>query len=491
MDTSTYAPITLKSVSAFLKALPDERRKEFYLRDTNLRGFHLRVRPNGKATYNLQARLHGKKRAWSFGDAKLFSVKEAKETAAEYLKLISLGKDPKRVAEKEAHARSEYPILKVLEDYCKRRRNQGRLLQDSTKKTYIDGIKRNAKAWASTDIRDLTVDDLLDWYETKQNRKDINAQKLKVLRTLQAVTNWAKRRGIVNENVCEIFINDELGGYPESKIRETYISENQMQDWLLSFQRQAKPHPRYYDKRTRRYAEKDVGGYEARWIKKPTISHTQRDYILFMLLTGRRKGEASKLRWADLNMNGSMHTYVMNPDIQKGHRQNRVPMTALISSMLKWRSEQPDRHKDLVFPHRQATGPIDNTRKSLKKICHSKWCNLVDIDGKPMVACNHDTRRTFTTTAAEAGQTDEQLAKHLTHSTPSVTQRYKVSSSFLIERALLEDIVMEIVGWDQYWYMVNWYGASSYLLDRIDYREAVKDPDDDYYEKHYAENEHV
>jgi len=501
MAASTYTKITITSVKNFLHSLSERQRysatrrdQDYYLRDTRLQGFFLRIRPSDKATYGVQSRLHGRKRTWTIGDQQLFSAIDASETAAEWLRLIKKGLDPKLEAEKQAHARSEYPVIEVVKDYCEKRRNRGVPLRESTKKTYIDAITRNAKAWANKDIRDLTVEDLEDWYNETQNRRNIFPQKLKVLRTLQAVINWAEKRGIIKgkQNVCETFMTEALGGLPEEVIRERHIPIGQIKQWLWSFQKQAKPHPRYFDQKKRTWARVDANDQKALWNKKPTISHTQRDYILFMLLTGRRAGESSQLRWSDLNMTDErMHTYVIRPEVAKGGRQNIVSMTPLVDALFEWRSEQPDRHKDWVFPNRQGTGPIVDARKALQKISHYEEdetgfaFDLHDDAGRHIEITPHDLRRTVATYAYEAGKTEEQLARVLAHRTPSVTQGYVVSSTRQRERDTLFEIEREIVGEGYYWFLVNWYGARDFLLEEMDYRQDEEDNDWGYYEKYH------
>ena len=443
----------------------------------------------------MQSRLHGRKRSWTIGDQQIFSATDASKTAAEYLRLIKTGIDPKKEAEKEAHARAEYPVKQVLELYLEQKMVRSKPLRDSTKKTYRESINRNAKAWANKDIRDLTVEDLHAWYWKKQNGKDIVPQKRKALRTIKTVINWGIRRHIITDkrNVAQIFIDERLGGFPDDDYRTRYIEPHEREDWIASFIKQAKPHPRYYDKTTRTWAEKDVGGYPRWWNKKPSISHTQRDWILFMLLSGRRSDESSEIRWADLDLNNrAMHTYVIQADRAKGRRQNRIPMTPLIDAMFKWRSEQPDRHKEWVFPHKYQTGPIDDCRVSLKKIARYEEEGFsIDIkrDGERVHIRPHDLRRTTATYGYEAGISYEEMKTVLTHARPTLQQQYVVTSSYKRERDYLEATEKEFLQQNYYWMMVNWYGASDHLLDLVldqpeegefGFYEKFHDPDAQY-----------
>ena len=54
---------TLHSVSILINKSTYQdyqpREKDLYLRDTELKGFYIRIRPNGNRTYNVGARLNG------------------------------------------------------------------------------------------------------------------------------------------------------------------------------------------------------------------------------------------------------------------------------------------------------------------------------------------------------------------------------------------------------------------------------------------------
>ena len=91
---------TLHSVSILIKKSTyqdyEPREKDLYLRDTELKGFYIRIRPNGNRTYNVGARLNGigKRIYITIGDCDLFTAQEARELARELLVKIKTGINP-------------------------------------------------------------------------------------------------------------------------------------------------------------------------------------------------------------------------------------------------------------------------------------------------------------------------------------------------------------------------------------------------------------
>ena len=65
-------------------------KRDFYVRDTKLEGYYIRIRPNGKKTYCIQTNLGGlgRKIGITVGDCNLFTEAEAIEKAREYLSLL-------------------------------------------------------------------------------------------------------------------------------------------------------------------------------------------------------------------------------------------------------------------------------------------------------------------------------------------------------------------------------------------------------------------
>ena len=84
-------------LSAEIVAKSQPRQKEYFVRDTELRGFFLRVRPSGVKSYGVLSRLgrKGNKIERIIGNAAAYSPKKARDVAKEWLVQFDQGIDPK------------------------------------------------------------------------------------------------------------------------------------------------------------------------------------------------------------------------------------------------------------------------------------------------------------------------------------------------------------------------------------------------------------
>ena len=97
------------------------RQKDFYLRDNKLKGFYIRVRPNGKKSYAVEAKRfgNGRKQSYTIGDINLFSAKQAREIAIDNLQKIKSGKNLSAEKNKQATQDKNIQTLMVKIDDLK------------------------------------------------------------------------------------------------------------------------------------------------------------------------------------------------------------------------------------------------------------------------------------------------------------------------------------------------------------------------------------
>ena len=135
---------------------------------------------------------------------------------------------------------------------------------------------------------------------------------------------------------------------------------------------------------------------------------------LFLLLTGARRGEVLKARWADIDL---------------GQRSWRLPMTKsgrplvrrlsgaaadLLATLPRAGADAP------VFPHPRTGGH----RRCVQKL----WDRTCDTAG--ISDCRlHDLRHTFATLLANSNISQNTIQRMLGHSTPAMTARYSHATS--------------------------------------------------------------
>lgn len=119
---------TYHRLSAEIVAKSQPRQKEYFVRDTELRGFFLRVRPSGVKSYGVLSRLgrKGNKIERIIGNAAAYSPKKARDLAKEWLVQFDQGIDPK------ATDRGSMNPVQLLEQYI-----ASKSLKPRTERTFV------------------------------------------------------------------------------------------------------------------------------------------------------------------------------------------------------------------------------------------------------------------------------------------------------------------------------------------------------------------
>jgi integrase len=167
------------------------------------------------------------------------------------------------------------------------------------------------------------------------------------------------------------------------------------------------------------------------------VTETQRDYILFLLLTGLRKEEASSLKWSDVEMDEGRQIFAITITDNKANRPFRFPMTMTLRAMFEYRASLPSRHPVYIFPAKSSRrgsdrGYINDTRKAFLKI--QKFAGFEET------ITPHDIRRTFSTLCNEIGLATAEVGKLLNHANASVTEGY-IQRSLDNQRKLYDEYI--------------------------------------------------
>ncbi len=129
------------------------------------------------------------------------------------------------------------------------------------------------------------------------------------------------------------------------------------------------------------------------------------DLIAFMLLTGARIGEASKLTWDRVNLSAGLPTFHF--DETKNHNPITLPISSALKNVLMRRFSERQKGNNFVFPAiRGEKGYLSDPRK-----CFLKLSAAVGVHLHP-----HSLRRTFEDVAQICnidGDKRRQLLNHL------------------------------------------------------------------------------
>jgi integrase len=142
-------------------------------------------------------------------------------------------------------------------------------------------------------------------------------------------------------------------------------------------------------------------------------SHPERvsaDAILFMLLTGCRKGEALNAKWPQFDL--ELRIWTKPSSETKQRREHRVPYSTAAAEILeRRRDEAVGLH---VFPGSFGAS-LQDVRRTWHTVCVTAGLRSVRI---------HDLRHTFASLVASSGQSLLVVGELLGHSSPQTTKRY-------------------------------------------------------------------
>jgi hypothetical protein len=178
-------------LSASIVAKSHPRQKEYFVRDTELKGFFLRVRPSGVKSYGVLSRLgrKGNKIERIIGSAAAYSPKAARAVAKEWLIRFDEGIDPK------AADRGAVNVTQLLDQYI-----QSKSLKPRTENDYSYNFQHYLKPLNKRKIQDLTTDDIVRWYSAGQAHPTGTERTFVVLK---AVMDYAFALGYIPENPAQ------------------------------------------------------------------------------------------------------------------------------------------------------------------------------------------------------------------------------------------------------------------------------------------------
>ena len=205
------------------------------------------------------------------------------------------------------------------------------------------------------------------------------AQAAQAGRILGGLLNYAVAKDILETNPVRVLTRTRV--WPEHKARDRRIPLEEIGKWWSTLQAlRAEP-------------------------KQTTHGRTALDVVSILALTGMRWGEASTLKWDQVDVKaGSVHL----PD-----PKNRKPVTLPLSdAALEVLTSRP-KTSGFIFPGRRKDNDqsVENARAVLKM--------MVDLTGVQVSA--HDLRRTFESVAEAAGVAFEHRALLLNHTIPGST----------------------------------------------------------------------
>jgi integrase len=341
-----------------LKA-PDPSRRQTLHWDTRTRG--LGVLCSGTTTsktFVVQHKLtDGRTRRITIGPVAI-GLKKARADAATLIAGILNGTDPK--AERRAAAKRSRSLREALDAYVTDNKEIG----ERSRKGYRGAIENYLTAWLDAPIRDITAEAVL------------------------------KRHAAIASEVARRNKGRRIGGGPTTG-RAT--ADGTMRALRAVWYHQAELDPTMPPNPVR---------MRKGWFKVPARKHsvgldqlpafyravdalesrTARDYLMLLLFTGLRRGEAAALKWNEVKLKDRI--IKLPEDRTKTKRPLDLPMSSFVRDLLVSRRAL-GREGDWVFAANSKSRHIEEPKFALGQVAEA--CGVA--------VTAHDLRRTFTTVA--------------------------------------------------------------------------------------------
>ena len=359
-----------KLIKTFIDSIPLAEKGQVFYRDSDLKGFGLRVGLTSKV-YIAETKVNGKVVRVTIGKHGVFTAEQARGEAREILLMMSRGVNPNDAA-KEKKVRG-VTLEQAFTDFLDARK----ALKPRTIYDYKRIVGTYLADWNKKPVAEITKD-MVAKRHTQLGIKS-EAQANLSMRFLRALFNFAS------------------GQYEDSK-GQTLIAENpvkrlsQTRAWYRVERRQSVIKP-----------------YElAPWfkavmnIKNDSLGknrETIRDYLLLVLFTGLRKEEAACLTWANVDLK----TKTLKVMDTKNHLDHTLPLSDFLFDLFQQRKASVV--NEYVFPGSGGMGHITEQRKQMAKV----------IQESGVTFTIHDLRRTFITIAESQDISAYSLKRLLNH----------------------------------------------------------------------------
>ena len=339
--------------------------------DAKVSGFGVRVSPSGSKSFVLVYRHKGRPRRMTLGKYPLMGLAVARELALTALRDAKAGVDPQteKVVAKTG-TRFDKTVDLFIATYCASNN------RDSTRREKERLLKaRFVSQWGARDLREITKADVLAILDAAIADALPSAAN-HALAEIRHFFNWCLDRGLIETNPC-------------SRIKR----------------------PARATTRERVLADDEIAHV---WQAAEKVGYPFGSIVRLLLLTGQRRGEVTKMQWADIDIKNRV--WVIPGGSTKNGVAHVVPLTPAAVAIIK---AVPHIDREFVFPARGSEG---NTFSGFSK--NKRWLDRAMIAAmsigqeepaelEPWTL--HDLRRTASTGMAGLGVAPHVIERLLNH----------------------------------------------------------------------------
>lgn len=380
--------------------------KPFTVRDSEIKGFTLRVRPNGGMTWLFDYRnAQGQRLNYKIGSYPGVKTEGARRLAGVIAGKIADRIDP-QAEKKEARIEAARAKVSTLGAFIEQRYEAWALEHLRRGDVAVARLKADFEEWLEEPLTSFNYWRIESWRKDRLKAGvkpvSINRQIDTLRSCLRKALDWEiidkhpmaglKRLKVGDAVRVRYLTADEekrLRGALEKRESDLRAARDRFNEWRAIRKRAALP-------------------------KRPTgYIDNIRPLVLLALNTGLRRGELFSLKWADIDADATMLT--VRAAAAKSGNSRRVPLNDEAQAVLKgWRKQNNPSDGDLVFPGDDGVR-LTNCNKSWATVC--KIAKLTNFR-------LHDCRHHFASRLVQLG-TDLNVVRELMgHADLKMTLRY-------------------------------------------------------------------
>ena len=380
--------------------------KPFTVRDSELKGFTLRVRPNGGMSWLFDFRNgQGRRLNYKLGSYPGLKAEGARRQAEIAAGKIAAGKDVQ--AEKlEARIKAERAKVSTLGAFIDDRYGPWALEHLRRGDVAVARLKADFAKWLEEPLATFNTWRIESWRRDRLKAGvkpvSINRQTDTLRAALRKAVEW------------EIIDKHPMAGLKRLKVdddeRVRFLSADEEKRLRNALEKREMNLRGARD----RFNEWRTARRKAALPKRPEgyVDHV-RPLVLLALNTGLRRGELFSLRWADIDVDAKMLT--VRAAAAKSGDSRRVPLNDEAEETLKgWRKQQKPKDEEFVFPGADGAR-LTNVNKAWATVC--KLARLTNFR-------LHDCRHHFASRLVQLGVDLNVVRELMGHHDLKMTLRY-------------------------------------------------------------------
>lgn len=374
-----------KLTKTLIDSIPYPESSQVFYRDTELKGFGVRV-GTGSKVYIAEGKVDGKTVRVTIGRHGVFTAEQARQEARAILGQIAKGINPNDAA--KAKRAKSVSLEDVYQDYRKARKS----LKPITLRDYDRIVNTYLSDWKAKPLSQISKDMIERKHREIGERSP--AQANLTMRFVRALFNFAigqyedsEGNPIISDNPIKRL--SQTRSWYRVVRRNTVIKAHELPAWLKAVNN----------------LSNDQVGRNREMI---------RDYLLLMLFTGLRREEGASLQWEHVDLKSRTLTI---PD-PKNRQPHVLPLTDFLFELLKRRKKEAGNDSPYVFPGEGVKGYLNEPRKQMQRVTQESGVDFT----------LHDLRRTFITIAESLDISAYALKRLANHKMGSdVTAGYIIS----------------------------------------------------------------